>query len=104
MDKKITIDVKHVAGLAALALTPGEEAQLGGELRETMAWLGEKLQAVDVEGVEPTIHGVAFRGAQGLPTPPWRPDTPQPSLDREAVFAQAPDRLNDEFKMPRIVE
>jgi len=99
MKNEMTFDVERTAGLAQLALTPDEASRLDGELRQTLAWLVETLRAVDVEGVEPTVYGVAEFPANTL-----REDVPQPTLDREAVLQQAPERLGDEFKMPRIVE
>ena len=96
MDKELTINTGYVAELAQLKLTPEEESRLNGELREMVAWLG-KLQEVDVAGVEPMIYGGAPKGV-------FREDAQKPSLDREAVLQQAPERLGDEFKVPRIVE
>ncbi len=92
----MTIDVGYVAHLARLSLTPEEEARLGGELKQVVAYF-KKLQEVDVAGIEPTIHGQKVHNV-------FRADVRKPSLDRERVLEQAPDRLGDEFKMPRIVE
>ena len=97
MDKEKLIDVKTVAKMAQLALAPDETERLDAELRRVVEYCRQKLQAVDVADVEPTIYG--FAGA-----PVLRPDTRQPSLDREAVLQQAPERIGDEFKMPKIVE
>ena len=97
MNANKTINVEHAAKLAQLELTPSETAQLDGELRRVVEYCRNKLQAVDVVDVEPTIYG--FVGA-----PVLRPDTRTPSLDREAVLQQAPERIGDEFKMPKIVE
>jgi aspartyl-tRNA(Asn)/glutamyl-tRNA(Gln) amidotransferase subunit C len=93
----ITINVEHAAKLAQLELTPDETARLDGELRRMVEYCRQKLQAVDVSNVEPTIYGCC--GSTAL-----RPDTPQPMLDREDVLQQAPSRLDDEFKVPKIVE
>ena len=97
MDKEKTINVGRAAKLAQLELSPDETERLDGELRRVVEYCRKKLQAVDVADVEPTIYG--FVGA-----PVLRADTRQPSLDREAVLQQAPERIGDEFKMPKIVE
>ena len=97
MDKEKTIDVGRAAKLAQLELSPDETEKLDAELRRVVEYCRKKLQAVDVADVEPTIYG--FAGA-----PVLRPDTRTPSLDREAVLQQAPERIGDEFKMPKIVE
>ena len=100
MDKELTINVGYVAELAQLRLTPEEESRLDGELKQMVAYF-RNLQKVDVAGVEPMIYG----GAQGTARPAlFRVDAQKPSLDREAVLQQAPERLGDEFKVPRIVE
>jgi len=96
MDKELTINVGYVAELAQLRLTPEEESRLDGELKQMVAYF-RNLQKVDVAGVEPMIYGGALKGV-------GRADAQKPSLDREAVLQQAPERLGDEFKVPRIVE
>jgi len=35
---------------------------------------------------------------------PFRDDVVEPFGDREALLANAPDRLNDCFRVPRIIE
>ena len=97
MNKELTIDVGYVGELAQLKLTPEEATRLNGELREVVAYLG-KLRNVDVTGVEPTIYG------RGVAASMLRDDVRKPSLDREAALQLAPERLGDEFKVPRIVE
>ena len=57
----------------------------------------EKISSVDVEGIEPTMHGRAIVNA-------FREDTVRPSLDREAALANAPRRTENEFYLPKIVE
>ncbi|MBR0241229.1 MAG: aspartyl/glutamyl-tRNA amidotransferase subunit C, partial [Kiritimatiellae bacterium] len=52
---------------------------------------------VDVEGVEPMMHGRTLVNA-------FREDVVRPSLDREAALANAPERVGDEFLLPKIVE
>ena len=96
MDKNLTIDVGYVAESARLRLTPEEESRLNGELRDMVTYF-RTLQEVDVTGVEPTIYGQRSQSE-------FRADERKPSLDREVVLQQTPERLGDEFKVPRIVE
>ena len=51
------IDVKYVAHLARLHLTPDEEKKLGAQLGDILGYI-EKLKELDVAGVEPTAHAV----------------------------------------------
>jgi len=47
------IDVKYVAHLARLALSPEEEERIGAQLGSVLGYI-EKLKEVDVSNVEPT--------------------------------------------------
>ena len=97
LNNEITMNVGHAAKLAQLALAPDEIKRLGGELPRIMAAVRAQLQTVDVAGAAPMAHGGnASRG--------WRGDVPGPMPGRAEFLQQAPERLGDEFKMPRIVE
>ena len=97
MNNEMTMNVGRAANLARLVLAPDEIERLGDELPRTMAALRAQLQTVDVAGAAPMVHGGnTMRG--------WREDVPGPMLDRGEVLQQAPERLGEEFKMPRIVE
>ncbi len=91
-----TIDVAYVAELARLELTEAEKALFQPQL-ETIVKYVEKIAAVDVDGVPPTLHGREIVNA-------FRADEVRPSLDREAALANAPARTGDEFMLPKIVE
>jgi len=90
--------VRHVARLARLALSEDEEERFAAQLGHVLEYV-ERLQGVDVAGVEP----LAFAGdaAAGLPL---REDTPRPSLPRDKVLAQAPEADGQAFRVPRIIE
>ena len=47
----MAIDVKYVAHLARLALTPEEEQRIGAQLGQVLDYI-EKLKEVDVTGVD----------------------------------------------------
>ncbi|HET7785498.1 MAG TPA: Asp-tRNA(Asn)/Glu-tRNA(Gln) amidotransferase subunit GatC [Myxococcales bacterium] len=90
--------VRHVARLARLALSPEEEERLASQLGHVLDYI-ERLQAVDVSSVAP----LSFAGdaAAGLPL---REDVPHPSLPRDKVLAQAPQADGQAFVVPRIIE
>ena len=90
------IDVAYVAELARLELTDEEKAVFQPQL-ETIVKYVEKISAVDVEGVEPMMHGRPLVNA-------FREDVVKPSLDREVALANAPAKVGDEFLLPKIVE
>jgi aspartyl-tRNA(Asn)/glutamyl-tRNA(Gln) amidotransferase subunit C len=89
-------DVEHVARLARLALTEAELERMRVELAAILQYI-EKLEAVDVEGVEPTSHAVPLVNVM-------REDEVEPSADREAMMRNAPDRSGEYFRVPRIIE
>lgn len=90
------IDVHYVAQLARLALTPEEERHLGAQLQQVLGYV-EKLQELEVTGVEPTAHP--------LPRPNvCRPDAVRASLTADQALANAPATSTGLFRMPRIVE
>jgi aspartyl-tRNA(Asn)/glutamyl-tRNA(Gln) amidotransferase subunit C len=89
-------DVEHVARLARLALTEAELERMRGELAAILEYI-EKLTAVDVAGVEPTSHAVPLVNVM-------REDEVEPSADREAMMANAPERSGEFFRVPRIIE
>ena len=78
------LNVKYVAHLARLALTPEEEKQIGAQLGNILGYI-EKLREVDVSGVEPTAHAVPMVNVM-------RPDETRPSLSHEDALRNAPDR------------
>jgi aspartyl-tRNA(Asn)/glutamyl-tRNA(Gln) amidotransferase subunit C len=92
----VDIDVKYVAHLARLALTPDEERVIGSQLHSVLGYI-EKLKEVDVEGVEPTAHAFPLVNVV-------RPDEVRPSLSNEEALANAPAKSNGLFIVPKIVE
>jgi aspartyl-tRNA(Asn)/glutamyl-tRNA(Gln) amidotransferase subunit C len=90
------MDVKYVAHLARLALTPEEEQKIGAQLDNVLHYV-EKLKEVDVSGVEPTAHAFPLVNVT-------RPDEVQPSLSNEEALRNAPAKANGLFIVPKIVE
>jgi aspartyl-tRNA(Asn)/glutamyl-tRNA(Gln) amidotransferase subunit C len=90
--------VRHVARLARLALSAEEEERFANQLGHVLEYI-ERLQQVDVTGIEP----LAFAGdAQG--GLPLRDDTPKPCLPRDEVLKAAPQADGQAFLVPRIIE
>ncbi len=90
------IDVKYVAHLARLSLSPAEEQKLGAQLGQVLGYI-EKLKEVDVEGVEPTAHAFPMVNVT-------RPDEVRPSMDHAEALRNAPAQANGLFMVPKIVE
>jgi len=94
---RISIEsVRHVAKLAALALSAEEENRMLGELNAILEHM-EELNELDVSGVAPTFHAV---GTQvGL-----RPDLVAESLPRHELLAAAPAHEAGGFAVPKVLE
>ena len=90
------IDVKYVAHLARLSLSPEEEQKLGAQLNHILDYI-EKLKEVDVSGVEPTAHAFPIVNVM-------RPDEVRPCLPHEDAMRNAPAQANGLFIVPKIVE
>ena len=89
-------NVKYVAHLARLSLTPEEEQKFGAQLGQVLGYI-EKLKEVDVSQVEPTAHAVPLVNVT-------RPDVGRPSLPNEDALRNAPLKSNGLFVVPKIVE
>jgi aspartyl-tRNA(Asn)/glutamyl-tRNA(Gln) amidotransferase subunit C len=89
-------EVEEIAVLARLALKDAEVERLRGELQAILGY-AEKLQALDTEGVEPMTHAVPLDC-------PMRADVVGESFDADTALAGAPQRVDDFFAVPRIIE
>ena len=85
-------DVLHVAALARLDLTEDEIARLEVQLNDILEAVG-KVSELDLSEVPPTSHPLDVVNA-------FRADEPQPSLPLDDVFANAPERDGDLFRVP----
>jgi len=90
------LDVKYVAHLARLALTPEEEQKMAAQLGQILGYI-EKLKEVDISGVEPTAHAFPLVNVT-------RPDEVRPSLSQADALRNAPSQANGLFRVPKIVE
>jgi aspartyl-tRNA(Asn)/glutamyl-tRNA(Gln) amidotransferase subunit C len=90
------IDVKYVAHLARISLSPEEEKQLSAQLGNILGYI-EKLKEADVSGVEPTAHAFPMVNVT-------RADEVRESLPNEDALRNAPAKANGLFMVPKIVE
>jgi len=89
-------DVLHVAQLARLALTDEEIERLGAQLGAILEAVG-KVSELDLSDVEPTSHPLDLVNV-------WDEDEPRASLSLDDVFANAPARDGDHFRVPPVGE
>jgi aspartyl-tRNA(Asn)/glutamyl-tRNA(Gln) amidotransferase subunit C len=84
--------VMHVARLARLELSEEEVERMSGELT-TILDHDERMNELDLEGVEPTSHVIALQNI-------LRADEPRPSWPLERVLEPAPDPVEGAFRVP----
>lgn len=90
------MNVRRIAELSKLALTPEEEIRLSKEMAGILEF-ARQLQQLDVEGVPPTQHVLDMTNV-------LRADEVRPSLPHEAVLNAAPARADVYIAVPRTVE
>jgi aspartyl-tRNA(Asn)/glutamyl-tRNA(Gln) amidotransferase subunit C len=91
-------EVRRIAGLARLRLSPDEEQKFAGQLSAILDHV-RQLEELDVSGVEPMTHALAAGEVPAL-----RPDAERPGLPPGEALAAAPAREGTCFKVPRIIE
>ena len=84
--------VLHVARLARLELRADEVDRLTDELGAILDAVS-KVSELDLADVPPTSHPLDLVNV-------WDDDEPRPSLPLDEVFANAPVRENDLFRVP----
>jgi aspartyl-tRNA(Asn)/glutamyl-tRNA(Gln) amidotransferase subunit C len=89
-------EVAKVALLARLRLAPDELDTFTGQLNSIVDFVAQ-LQELDTSAVEPLAHGVEVRNV-------FRDDVRGPSLPREAALANAPERNEENFLVPAVLE
>jgi aspartyl-tRNA(Asn)/glutamyl-tRNA(Gln) amidotransferase subunit C len=87
--------VKKVAHLARLQLTPAEEEQFTTQLNDILDYF-EQLSELDVTDVQPTTRAIDVSNVTRL-------DTMQTHPNREEILEGAPDRDGEFFKVPKIM-
>jgi aspartyl-tRNA(Asn)/glutamyl-tRNA(Gln) amidotransferase subunit C len=88
--------VNHVARLARLDLSDAERDRMRAELTDILEH-AERIQALDLDGVEPTSHAVPITNAM-------RSDDVKASLSQAEALANAPAAEDGRFRVPRIIE
>jgi aspartyl-tRNA(Asn)/glutamyl-tRNA(Gln) amidotransferase subunit C len=84
--------VLHVAKLARLKLSDAEVERMTGELSNILEHV-ERMDELDLDGVEPTSHVVELQNV-------LRDDVPRESLPRARALEGAPDAADEGFRVP----
>ena len=87
--------VRKVANLARLELTPEEEEQFTSQLGNIIDYF-QQLNELDVSDVAPTTRAIDVSNVT-------RKDELQPYAEREAILQGAPEQEGEFFKVPKIL-
>ncbi|MGB0416233.1 MAG: Asp-tRNA(Asn)/Glu-tRNA(Gln) amidotransferase subunit GatC [Coraliomargarita sp.] len=91
------IDIDYVANLARIELSDEEKAKLGGQLDDILGYF-EKLNAVNVDGVEPMAHARPVFNV-------WREgDEAGETYSPEVLTKMAPEQRENQVVVPKVVE
>ncbi|BCS55601.1 Asp-tRNA(Asn)/Glu-tRNA(Gln) amidotransferase subunit GatC [Geobacter sp. SVR] len=94
---KITVaEVEYVARLARLDLSEEEKGLFAGQMDAILGYV-EKLGELDTDGIQPTSHAVPMENA-------FRQDRAEPSIGVEKALANAPNRLESFYRVPKVIE
>jgi aspartyl-tRNA(Asn)/glutamyl-tRNA(Gln) amidotransferase subunit C len=85
-------EVLHVARLARLGLTDDEVETMARELSGILEHV-DRMNQLDIEGVEPTDHVVELENV-------LRSDEPRPSWPKPEILEPAPDPAEGAFRVP----
>lgn len=89
--------ISRLEQLTRLELTEAEKLRLEGDLNNILAMV-ERLQSLDTTGVEP----LAYINEEGENN--WREDEVQYQTDREEALKNAPDRDEQYFRTPKVID
>jgi aspartyl-tRNA(Asn)/glutamyl-tRNA(Gln) amidotransferase subunit C len=93
---KITRDeVLYVADLARLDLDEASIDMFAEQITEILGYV-DMLKAVDTEGIQPTSHAIFLTNA-------FREDENKEHLERDRALANAPEKEEGSFIVPKVV-
>jgi len=89
-------DVRHIALLARIGMTDEDVQNMRNDLSNIMDQF-DALTQVDTDGVEPTGHSVDIKSVM-------RDDVSRPSLPKEDVLTNAPNREDDRIRVKAVMD
>jgi len=93
---KITRDeVLYVADLARLDLDEASIDKFAGQIGKILDYV-DKLNEIDTEGIRPTSHAISLTNA-------FREDEQKEHLERDRALANAPEKEDGNFIVPKVV-
>ncbi|UCG07871.1 MAG: Asp-tRNA(Asn)/Glu-tRNA(Gln) amidotransferase subunit GatC [Desulfobacterales bacterium] len=88
-------EVMYVADLARLDLDQASIDKFAEQIATILEYM-DLLNQVDTEGIQPTSHAISLTNA-------FREDEQREHLDRNLVLANAPEKEDGNFIVPKVV-
>ena len=88
-------EVLYVAHLARLDLDEESIEKFAGQIDEILGYI-EKLNRVETKGIKPTSHAISLTNA-------FRDDEEKEHIDPELALANAPEKEDGQFVVPKVV-
>ena len=88
--------VRHLASLVRIELTETAGEEFRSELASILSHI-DALSEIDTEGVPPTNNGADLLNIQDA-------DASRPSMPREQILANAPQREDDYFRVHAVLD
>jgi len=89
-------EVLHVAHLARLDIDEDHIDAMAGQIGKILEYV-DMLNHVDPDGVKPTSHAIFLTNA-------FREDSETVHMEREKVLANAPDKQDGNFVVPKVID
>jgi aspartyl-tRNA(Asn)/glutamyl-tRNA(Gln) amidotransferase subunit C len=89
-------EVRHIAQLARLKLTPEEERRYTEQLSDILDYAG-RLSKIDTSTIPPTANVLPLRA-------PLRPDVVRPCPPQELILRNAPSDQEGMFRVPPVLD
>ncbi|WOO42072.1 Asp-tRNA(Asn)/Glu-tRNA(Gln) amidotransferase subunit GatC [Rubellicoccus peritrichatus] len=90
------LNIDDVARLARLELTDDEKVTYAKQLEQVLGHM-DKLNAVNIDGVEPMAHAFSLTNV-------LEADEAREPLSPEAALQNAPEQRDQQFVVPKVVE
>jgi aspartyl-tRNA(Asn)/glutamyl-tRNA(Gln) amidotransferase subunit C len=90
------LNIDYVANLARLELTAGEKQKFAQQLGDILHYV-DKLNQVDVTGVEPMAHAAPVYNV-------WQEDVARPGLPVASALRNAPEQREQQIVVPKVVD
>ncbi|MEE9523776.1 MAG: Asp-tRNA(Asn)/Glu-tRNA(Gln) amidotransferase subunit GatC [Thermodesulfovibrionales bacterium] len=89
-------DVSHIASLSRLKLSEEEKVKFQKQLNNILVYV-DQLSDVDTEDVDPTSHVLNIENV-------FREDNKRDSTSADDALANSPDRSDNFYRVPKIIE